>query len=114
MNTIEGYLLQFSITALISLALVLYFRPHLRLILVDLCGTSERAQFWVVFASIILVSLPLILGLGYNPQKSESLDLIFSVAHQVRNNLIGFLFALIGIGFGVSFFALVAPRPAVK
>jgi len=110
MNTIEVYLLQIAISAGISIAAVAYFRPHLRRILKDLCGTDERAQFWVVFSSILLVGIPLIFGLGYQPEEGSSGMLFFDAASQVRFNMVGFLLALIGIGVFVSFFALVAPR----
>ena len=114
MNGIWIYLLQLVVTGAISLALVTYFRPHLQRILVDLCGTQERAQFWVVFSSILLVGLPLIFGMGYTPIDTESGKLFYNAASQVRLNLLGFLAGLIGIGIAVSFFALVAPRPTAK
>jgi uncharacterized membrane protein YhaH (DUF805 family) len=114
MNTIEVYLLQIAISAGISLAVAAYFRPYLHRVLRDLCGTDERAQFWVVFSSILLVGMPLIFGMGYNPLESAPEMLFFDAANQVRANLPGFLLALLGIGFFVSFFALVAPRPTAK
>ena len=114
MNIFWIYLLQIAITAAISVGIVAYFRPHLHRVLVDLCGTPERAQFWVVFSSILLVGVPLIFGMGYNPLESEAERLFFDTARQVRTNLLGLLLALFGIGFSVSFFALVAPRPATK
>jgi len=114
METIQIYLLQIAVTIAISLAATVYLRPHLRSILADLCGTQERAQFWVVFSSILLVGLPLIFSLGYNPLNHTSALPFFDAASQVRANLLGFLLALLGIGFAVSFFALVAPRPNTK
>ena len=114
METIKIYLLQIVITGAISLSVVFYLRPHLRRILADLCGTQERAQFWVVFSSILLVGLPLIFGMGYNPLNSAPEMLFFDAASQIRINLLGFLIALLGIGFIVSFFALVAPRSNTK
>jgi hypothetical protein len=114
METIQMYLLQIAITAALSLAATVYLRPHLRRILTDLCGTPERAQFWVVFSSILLVGLPLIFSMGYNPMESAPGMIFFDAARQVRANLLGFLLALLGIGAAVSFFALVAPRPTTK
>lgn len=114
MNTLEVYLLQIAISAGICLAVVAYFRPYLHRILRDLCGADERAQFWVVFSSILLVGAPVIFGMGYNPMESAPEMLFFDAASQVRVNLLGFLLALLGIGFFVSFFALVAPRSAAK
>jgi hypothetical protein len=114
MNTIGIYLFQLIATLVISLAVVIYFRPYLGRVLIDLCGTQERAQFWVVFSSILLVGVPLIFGMGYNPIDSQPGMLFFEAVGQVRINLFGFLLALIGIGCAVSFFALVAPRPAAR
>jgi uncharacterized membrane protein YhaH (DUF805 family) len=114
METIQTYLFQIAVTGAISLGATAYLRPHLRRILTELCGTTERAQFWVVFSSILLVGLPLIIGLGYNPMESASDSLFFDAAGQVRANMIGFVLALLGIGATVSFFALVAPRPTTK
>jgi hypothetical protein len=114
MNGIWIYLLQLVVTAGICLVVMIYFRLYLKQILVDLCGTPERAQFWVVFSSILLVGVPIIFGMGYTPQDNAPEKLFFDAASQVRVNLFGFLLALIGIGGAVSFFALVAPRPAAK
>ncbi len=114
MSTLEVYLLQIVISAGICLAVVAYFRPYLHQVLRDLCGTEERAQFWVVFSSIMLVGVPVIFGMGYHPLESAPESLFFETAGQVRTNLLGALLALIGIGVFVSFFALVAPRPAAK
>ena len=114
MNIIWIYLLQIAITAASSLAMMAYFRPYLHRVLVDLCGAEERAEFWVVFSSILLVGVPLIFGMGYHPPENASGMLFFDAASQVRANLLGFLLALLGIGFFVSFFALVAPRPTKK
>ena len=114
MDRIWIYLLQILVTALISLGLVSYFRPALRSVLTDLCGTSDRAQFWVVFSTILLVGLPLIFALGFSPSKSNPGLLFYETARQLRLNLLGFLLAMIAIGCGVSFFALVAPRTSSK
>ena len=114
MNTIAVYLIEVAATLVICLAVVMYLRPHLRRILTDLCGTDERAQFWMVFSSILLVGLPLIFGMGYNPSESTSEMMFFDITHQLRWNLLGFLFSLVVIGAVVSFFALVAPRQNTK
>ena len=114
MDRIWIYLLQIIVTAGICLGLVIYFRPYLKSVLVDLCGTQERAQFWVVFSSIFLIGLPLMFALGFNPAKDNPGLLFFEIARQLRLNLLGFLLALIPIGCAVCFFALVAPHSSSK
>lgn len=111
MNTIVLYFIEIAITLAVCCAVVVYLRRSLRRVLVDLCRTEERAQFWLVFASILLVGLPLIFGMGYNPEAASLEKAFFEVANQTKWNLLGFLVTLMGIGVVISFFALVAPRP---
>lgn len=110
MNTIFFFLLEVVLTLTICILVFRYLRPFLGRVLVDLCGTEERAQFWTVFSNIILVGLPLLIALTYQPKAGSAEELFFEITRRISGNLTGFLFALIGIGFIVSFFALVAPH----
>jgi len=110
MNNILFFLLEVILTLVICGLVFHYLRPYLNRILVDLCGTEERAQFWTVFSNIILVGLPLLIALTYQPQAGNAEELFFEITRRISGNLTGFLFALIGVGLIVSFFALVAPR----
>ncbi len=114
MNSLWIYCIQLVVTAGVTLAIVVWFRPYLHSMLVDLCGTSERAKFWGMFSYILLLGLPLLFSLGYNPLKSVAETQFFDIARQIRTNLLGFLFAWIGIGGVILFFTLVAPRKAIK
>ena len=112
MNTILPFLIQMLLTFLLAFLIIGYLGPSLRKILVDLCGTEERAQFWTIFSNILLMGMPLIFALTYQPEKQGTEGLFFEVAGKLAGNLGGLLVALIGIGMIVSFFALVAPKPA--
>jgi hypothetical protein len=112
MNSIISYLLEVAITFLASLALIRYVRPFLSRILIDLCGTEERAQFWTVFSNLLLVGVPMILSLGYRPEAIGAEELFFEIAGKLSGNLGGFLFALVCAGLMIAFFALFAPRPS--
>lgn len=111
MDKIFYFLTEAALTLVISVLIVQYLRPFLRKVLMDLCGTEDRAQFWTAFSNILLIGLPMIIALNYQPEARSIEELFFEVAGKLSGNLGGFLFALIGIGFIVSFFALVAPRP---
>lgn len=110
MNTIILFLVQVTLTLIIVSLIVGYIRPFLKKVLVDLCGTEERAQFWTAFSNILLIGLPLIFSLNYRPEFTNSEELFLNLAGRLSGNLGGLLVALIGIGIIVSFFALVAPR----
>jgi type IV secretory pathway VirB6-like protein len=110
MNTIVSYLIQLVVTLAVISLIVGYLRPHLRKVLVDLCGTEDRAQFWTVFSNILLLGMPMILALNYRPEANTAENLFFEVAGKLSGNLGGLLFATICVGVAVSFFALVAPK----
>ena len=110
MNTIVFFILEVTLTLAISILVFRYMRPFLIRILIDLCGTEERAQFWTVFSNIILVGLPLLISLTYQPEASQAEEIFFEITHRISGNMLGFLFSLLGVGLIVSVFALVAPR----
>ena len=111
MNTIISFLIQVLLTVVLTSIIVKYIRPYLHKVLVDLCGTEERAQFWSVFSNVLLIGLPSILALNYRPKAGNLEELFFEVANRLSGTLAGFLFALVCVGFVVSIFALFVPRP---
>ncbi|HMZ06800.1 MAG TPA: hypothetical protein PK078_04210 [Anaerolineales bacterium] len=110
MNTILLFFIQILITLLIAGLVVGYLRPFLRKILVDLCGTEDRAQFWMAFTNTLLIGLPLVIALAYHPEAMQSEELFFDLARKLSGNIAGLLFALVCTGLVVSIFALFAPR----
>jgi hypothetical protein len=114
MNTVTPFLVQISVTLVACLLLAAYIRAALRRVLVDLCGTEQRAEFWTSFSSLLLVLMPIVFGLGFAPEATALDAAILEAAGQLRWNLFGFVLALLMIGGAVAFFALVAPRPQVK
>jgi hypothetical protein len=110
MNSILYYLLEVVLTLIVSLLIAAYLRPFLRQILVDLCGTIERAQFWTTFSNILLIGLPTLIALNYQPEAATTEELFFEIARRLSGNLISLLIALVLTGLTVAFFALVAPR----
>ena len=112
MNTIISFLIQVSLAVALTSIIVSYIRPYLRKVLVDLCGTEERAQFWTVFSNVLLIGLPGILALNYRPEAATTEELFFEIAGRISGTLAGFLFALVCVGIIVSIFALFAPKPA--
>ena len=103
---------QVVLTLLIGFLLVAYLCPFLYRILLDLCGNEERAQFWLAISRILLIGLPCAFALAYRPEGHTPVDLFFDIAAHLSGNLGAFLFTLMGIGLIVSFFALIAPKPA--
>lgn len=112
MYAIVSFVIQIALTLTSAVLLSKYLQPFLRNILIDLCGTEDRARFWTAFSNILLIGLPVIFALNYRPGARTTEELFFDVAAKLSGNLGGFFVALIGIGLMVSFFALVARKPS--
>jgi hypothetical protein len=112
MNTITIFLIEVIATLVAALLVTGYLRPSLKRVLSDLCKTEERAQFWTVFCNILLIGLPVIISLGYRPKADGVEGLFFEAIGRLSGNLGAYLTALIVVGMAISFFALVAPKPA--
>ena len=111
MNTLAAFAIEFLTTLLIGFLLVQYIRRPLFRVLVDLCGTEDRAAFWSAFCAVLLIGIPAAGALGYQPTQASLPDSFFLIFRQLGQNTMAFLIALIGVGLIVSFFALVAPKP---
>jgi len=86
----------------ISLVVVVYLRPHLCAILVELCGTVERAAFWVAFTNIAVCLFPLVFAIYGWPQIQEPRLAVHELGTQVGAALIGLLAAVITLGIVLS------------
>jgi hypothetical protein len=88
------FLLDLVLTVIVSLGMLSYLSKHLRVLLVELCGTTERARFWLAFSNIALILVPLILALDYRPEFGANKVIIFEIAAQLKCALTGFAVTL--------------------
>ncbi len=98
------FLAGLAVTMIIALAIVAYLRGPLFSILVELCGTRERAAFWVAFSNVTLALVPLIFAMQYTPEVRPGTSLVFEVAAQLKWALAGLLSAVVFLGWVLSRF----------
>ena len=83
-----------AVTAFLLIGIILYVRRHLRALLIELCGTEVRANFWLALSNVTLLLVPLILALDYKPEFGPHTTVIFEMATQLKYALIGFVITL--------------------
>ena len=95
----------FAVGALTTLGtavgVVWYLRHPLENILVELCGSRERAVFWAAFSAVALVTVPLIFAIACHPAPGLGAPAIFELADQVRWGLIGLTSTVLMLGWVV-------------
>src|SRR5712692_4821928 len=93
-----------AVALLVSMAVVIYLRPHLYTILRDLCATPERAAFWTAFSNVTISLVPLIFAMQYRPMVEKGTPVVFEIGTQVKWALIGLIVSVVILGFVISRF----------
>jgi hypothetical protein len=78
-----------GVSLMLCLLVVSYLNKPLKRILVELCGTEERATFWVQITHLSFVLMALLMALGYQPDAEQVL--LFQLSHHLSKTLIGML-----------------------
>ena len=91
MSTTLVFITDVCVTLFVCIGLVSYVRTNLRSLLIEFCGTAERANFWLAFSNVSLVLVPLIFALDYRPEFWRDNPVVFEVAGQLKYSLIGFI-----------------------
>lgn len=77
--------------------------PLLR-ILIDLCGTEDRARFWLAFSNVTLLAVPTIFALHRSPTTGTVPGAVFDIGDQLQSGLIGLVLSVVILGFVLSHF----------
>ena len=91
------FLLDVTLTEAVCISLVIYVAKHLRSLLIELCGTAERANFWLAFSNVALILVPLIFALDYTPAGEPNRAVVFEIAGQLKYAFIGFIVTFVSL-----------------
>jgi hypothetical protein len=96
------FLVGIGLTLITTFAVASYLRSSLHSILLELCGTGERAAFWVAFSNVTLILVPLIFAMQYTPCLREGSSATLELAAQLKWALAGMLLAVLVLGWVLS------------
>lgn len=60
MNELTLFAVEMIISLFVSVCVIYILNKSFRNVLVDLCGTEARAQFWLIYSNLMLVIAPLL------------------------------------------------------
>jgi hypothetical protein len=103
------FLLGLSITFLVSVAVVWYLSSPLRKQLLELCGNSDRAEFWTVFSNATLALVPIIFAMQFQPSPDARVPAVFFVVGQIKWGIAGLVSSMLVLAWILSRFI---PRKA--
>lgn len=103
MNNSSLFIIGVVLAETTSVLVVAYLHGPLYRILADLCGSGERATFWMAFSNVTIVLTPLLFALHNRPDDSVS-NSVFKVADQLQSALLGLIVSVLVMGFVVGSF----------
>lgn len=112
MSASHLFLVGLSLTLGIAFAVIAYLGSPLHGILVELCGTRERAAFWLAFANVTLTLAPLIFAMQYRPDLKAGNTAALELTAQLKWALAGLLVAVLILGWVLSSFIRRQSGPA--
>ena len=93
MQSLLPLFLQIAIPLLAGIAVTAHLRQVTRVLLVDLCGTDDRANFWVRTTGILLTGTPLALVLVFG-HSGDEIALAEIIRQAATLSLVGILLAV--------------------
>lgn len=108
MHQSTAFLIGTGITALASLMAVVYLKPGFEKILSELCGSRERAVFWVASGNLVIVLSPLFFAMNFQPGDGQCGTIFFDIARQVKWGIFGLIGTVSVIGLTVKSYI---PKP---
>ena len=98
MNETSVFLTGVGLTLGMCSLVVFYLRAPLRVLLVELCGTLERAGFWTAFSVVTLICVPLIFALQFGPESGSEVSFVLALARQLKWALAGAVMTILLLG----------------
>ncbi len=99
MNPLLLFMIEVLLCFGISISLIYLLKPVLCEILVDVCGTKTRAEFWVMFTQLMLIISPLLIVIYFAPtQDGLHINTADAMKDTLFRCLLGDFIALVIIG----------------
>ena len=104
MHDAHTFLLGLATTVVLSFAVVWYLKSSLKGILLDLCGTERRAEFWMAFTNVTLILVPIVFAMQFHSVAGENVSAVFEISYQLKWSFVGLVTSVLAIGMTVSLF----------
>ncbi len=93
-----------GLTLTVCIAVVGFLRKSLRNLLLDICGSEDRAAFWTAFSIVMLLLVSAVFAMHIHPQIGLGEAALIAMSKQVEWGLIGLACTIATIGLVISFF----------
>jgi len=93
METVN-FIIEISIPLLLGLAVSRYLKSVTASLLLDLCGTQVRSDFWVHITTILMTSIPLVLALTFGHSGNAGVETADVARHALLMSIFGIVISV--------------------
>jgi hypothetical protein len=111
MNSTHAFLLGLLVTTVLGFTVVGYLKSRLKGILIDLCGTEVRADFWMALCNVTLILVPIVFAMQCQPEANQTSSVIFLLTDQLKWAFIGLIVSVGALGTVLSHYIPGGPPP---
>lgn len=119
MSQITMFFTSIGVSILFGVLISLYLRKPLHSLLVDICGTTDRAKFWLHITILCYLLVSAVIGLNYQPNFGQvsltgdtdygmlalgESQVIFGLGRHLGRTLLGLLLTTGVMAFTISIF----------
>jgi hypothetical protein len=98
MSPTQAYFVSLAAALALGFGVAWYLKSHLRGILVDLCGTDQRADFWIAFSNVVLILVPAAFAMQFRPESNENVPILFQLNSQLKWVFNGLIASVMSLG----------------
>jgi uncharacterized membrane protein YhaH (DUF805 family) len=106
-----NFLAEVSIPLAIGLAVNAYLKGITMRLLCEMCGTADRAEFWVRIASVLVIAVPMVFVLVFGRSGNPDLSTGEIARHTLMMTMIGIV---LSVGSLAHMILKSVPKPAAQ
>ena len=98
MSTFAAFFLGVAATLVVAALVAWHLKPHLRALLVEICGNEARAGFWLAFTNVALLVVPALAAMDQLPRSADIPETARQIILQLKWALLGLIFIVGAVG----------------
>lgn len=102
MESLYYFLIELTISISVGWIVIATLSKPLRNLLIDLCGTEDRADFWMTYSNIMLILAPLLANILFGVSGTVKMQDFYFYKTTFGCAIFGIFGALIFIGLQIS------------
>lgn len=101
MNEVSLFIIEVVMGLAVSAFVIIVFKKPLKMVLIDICGTEIRANFWVTYTNLMLVIAPLLTSIMFGKSGAAAIANFTFYKTALGSVIFGIFISLLIVGLQI-------------